>query len=96
VRSGRLLALALAALVVALGYGGWQARRATALEAEAAALAASLHAAQAEIEAHRRHLGSIREGVAELRRSLDALQAVADRSPGAPPDPETPAAPPGR
>jgi hypothetical protein len=88
-----LPALLLAALVVA-GVGWSSAtRRAAALEARVAELAAALGAARAEIVARQRHLDAVRSAAAELEERVAALRALADRSPVPAPAAPAPAEP---
>lgn len=78
------LPLALAIALVAAAAWSVELRRADALALRVRELSRALRSAEAQIDADRRHLGEIRDGVAGVRERLDALQALAAKDPAQP------------
>ncbi len=71
-----VVALVLFSLVI-----GWQAQRASELEAERAGLEEQLERTNGLLDAHRTRLSEIRGGVHELSERLQGLRALVDSDP---------------
>lgn len=68
---GAVLALAACALLLVVGFAGWQARRQAAVAADTAAALAQLRGQQSEIQGLARQLADLRGAHEQLRAELD-------------------------
>jgi hypothetical protein len=86
-KQGRRVPLWLVAALLVLflmGYG-YQTHQAGKLQGEVLRLQEALTSAESRLESHRTHLLEIRSGVQDLSTRMEALRALIDQDPTAPP-----------